>query len=181
MLSEIFSCTLSSLSSFILCLFASVLNTNCDVGRGFDDFKIERLVCAFECLPWLVFYPDLLWTHSYIYLHSALHWQVDKWLSFCGTTADTSIKFCSATFWWLLVDGLPFKKNRFMAVFLESNNNKKVEPVLHQKTAFYKLLLDMWMWRTSGWNRSWSGRVTEITIVWGCSLCSYVWWDWALT
>lgn len=28
---------------------------------------------------------------THIYLLSAQHWQVDKWLSFCGITADTSV------------------------------------------------------------------------------------------
>lgn len=100
MLSEIFSVLhllsrTSSSASLLLYWTQTVM-------LAVDGPKIERVVCAFVSLSWLVFYPDLLWTHSYIYLHSAQHWQVDQLLSFCDTTADISHKFCSATSWWLL-------------------------------------------------------------------------------
>lgn len=86
---SLYSCT-SSIWSIILCIFASVLNTNCDIGNEFDDLKIERLVCGSKGLSWLVFYPYLL-LMPLIYICSVHN--TDRWTNdfHFVVTADTSV------------------------------------------------------------------------------------------
>lgn len=159
-----------SLSSFILCLFASVLNTNCDVDSGFDDFKIERLVLAFECLSWLVCYPDLL-LHIFtqcttltgrrmtlILRHNSRHFS-QVLLSHILVT-PLQVQLCHLSF----AHGLSLKKNESCGKSLESRARKLIGWIsTTSKDGILQIALryvnSKW-WGLLG-KTGWSGRVTE--------------------
>lgn len=148
MLSKTFS--LSSVSSIIVCLSASVSNTNCDLGGEFDDFKIKWLACPFEFVsPGLCFTHTSVDTPSYIYLtgrqmtfifqYNSRHF--NQVLLNHILVTPLCVQLCHQSF----VDALPLKW--------------RLLP-LHQKMTFHKLLFNFWMVNDGGF---WVKQQPELT------------------
>lgn len=168
---------------FHLCLFASVMNTNCDVGSGFDDFKIERLVpvSLLACvLPWLpvdtlvhIFtqcttltgrqMTFILWYNSRHFnqaLDLARPHPVDYLV--CSTVSP---EHCWFVFFEEeeIISNVNFSKSRVWKLkdWTSITSNDGLFQTVNDEDFWVKQELE------------WTGN-KEIIIVWGCSLCSYM-------